>query len=141
MTDNICPYIERNGVCLEPAACFLSHQTMNTKVEDFVPAYQGQGEGEKQEVLKKLLDPKYAKKRLTKELGEIGADGSQNVFEGLLMAEERANCECCHGLFTQCNGDACKNLGVCYCMIVDEGDLSNKFKQIQLQEEEKKEEA
>ena len=60
MTDNVCPYIERMGVCLEPAACFLKHKTMNTEVQEFRPDFLGQGESDKQQVLKKMLDPNYA---------------------------------------------------------------------------------
>ncbi len=38
--DEMCPYIERLGVCMEPAACFLNHQikqTLNTAASEFRP--------------------------------------------------------------------------------------------------------
>ena len=34
-----CPYIERMGVCLEPAACFLCHRLMNVNAKEFVPNF------------------------------------------------------------------------------------------------------
>ena len=34
-----CPYYERMGVCLEPAACFLKHRTMNVNAKEFVPNF------------------------------------------------------------------------------------------------------
>ena len=36
----MCPYVERYGVCFEPAACFLRHKMMNTKAKEFVPGKQ-----------------------------------------------------------------------------------------------------
>jgi hypothetical protein len=33
----VCPYIGRMGVCLEPAACSLKHKTMNLNAKEFVP--------------------------------------------------------------------------------------------------------
>ena len=34
---SVCPYFDRYGVCFEPAACELSHQTMKTDAKEFIP--------------------------------------------------------------------------------------------------------
>ena len=41
MDENYCPYMERMGVCLEPAACFLNHkkESINTSAKEFKPKY------------------------------------------------------------------------------------------------------
>ena len=36
-SSEVCPYIGRMGVCLEPAACSLKHKTMNVNAKAFVP--------------------------------------------------------------------------------------------------------
>lgn len=38
--NEVCPYIARMGVCLEPSACSLKHKTMNLAAKEFhMPAY------------------------------------------------------------------------------------------------------
>jgi hypothetical protein len=42
--NEVCPYIARMGVCLEPSACSLKHKTMNLGAKEFhmpsgVPEY------------------------------------------------------------------------------------------------------
>tara|TARA_B110001450_G_C17358343_1_gene374492 strand:- start:372 stop:557 length:186 start_codon:yes stop_codon:yes gene_type:complete len=39
--NELCPYISRMGVCLEPKACCLKHKTMNLKAKEFVPGGGG----------------------------------------------------------------------------------------------------
>ena len=41
---------------------------------------------------------------------------SQTVY----VAEDKKSCECCHGMVNMCSGEMCKNLGICYCMVVDD---------------------
>ena len=38
---NYCPYMERMGVCLEPAACYLNHkkEKINTSAKEFKPNF------------------------------------------------------------------------------------------------------
>ena len=91
-----CPYMSRMGVCLEPLACFLKHDNpMNSTAKEYV---------------KEFLDPKL----------------NQDPLEsGMLFCKEHEDCHCCKGLFTVCTGEACKNLGMCFCMLADEDDLKN----------------
>ena len=41
----------------------------------------------------------------------------------LMVVESRRNCPCCKGLVNACGGEACANLGICFCMVVDEEDV------------------
>tara|TARA_B110001450_G_C17358343_1_gene374491 strand:- start:162 stop:365 length:204 start_codon:yes stop_codon:yes gene_type:complete len=42
----------------------------------------------------------------------------------LMVVENRKSCECCKGLVNACDGEACANLGICFCMVVDEEDVA-----------------
>ena len=39
------------------------------------------------------------------------------------FVEYRKNCKCCKGFVNNCQGEACKELGICYCMVADEEDF------------------
>ena len=104
--ENVCPYIERMGICLEPAACFLKHKTMDAAASEYV--YQSAPQEQSED--KKLMDAKYN-------------DNSMFGMDGNIYCEERKDCPCCGGLFTNCQGEACEHLGMCFCMLAEEGDV------------------
>ena len=113
-----CPYFERMGVCLEPEACFLRHQTLSVKAKDFVP---GQ--------VTKQAAPKRDKKSAGLNIGgrdfnitSTADDGGE--YEGTVhFVEQCKNCKCCRGFINNCDGEACKHLGICYCTVIDEEDV------------------
>ena len=41
----------------------------------------------------------------------------------LMYVEDRKDCKCCGGMVNNCAGEACANLGICYCVVADEEDL------------------
>ena len=41
---------------------------------------------------------------------------------GLAFMESKKDCTCCFGYVNNCQGEACKNLGICRCIVEDEDD-------------------
>lgn len=40
------------------------------------------------------------------------------------MVDSRKDCKCCGGTVNLCTGAACKELGICYCMVADDDDTT-----------------
>ena len=49
-------------------------------------------------------------------------DDEFGVVGEIYTVKERENCTCCRGYVNNCSGEACANLGICYCMVVDDED-------------------
>ena len=115
---DVCPYIQRMGVCLEPAACSLKHKTMNINAKEFVPGQSPNADKEfvpgqitqADEVQGYNFESRYVEDE------EFGMAGE------ILNVEARKDCVCCKGDVNNCSGEACANLGICYCMVVDDED-------------------
>ena len=62
----------------------------------------------------------------------LGLVAQKEHFQGfgqsgtVFTVEHRKNCQCCHGHVNNCQGEACQNLGICFCMVVDEEDVKLK---------------
>ena len=119
--NELCPYIERMGVCLEPEACFLRHSTgMNAKAKEwtpgsFTPAPEvSTGTGK----LEGSLNRTAAMGGITMEQFDEGG-----IKQTMYISEDKKDCPCCHGAVNMCNGEMCEQLGICYCMVVDPEDL------------------
>ena len=52
-------------------------------------------------------------------LEEIGGDESDDEDKWI---PDYRDCECCHGFVFNCKGEACSDLGQCYCKMKDECD-------------------
>lgn len=116
-----CPYFERMGVCLEPEACFLRHKTMNIQAQEFNPnaaSFQPIDAGQ----IDSTNSTEAALKEFEKGLGAITTFGDSEYGQ-LYYVETRASCDCCKGYVNNCSGEACANLGICFCMVADEEDL------------------
>ena len=128
-----CPYFERMGVCLEPAACFLKHKTMNINAKEFVPNFAAGPKPQNDPTQIQSTDlgdqasaniEKALKEAQASSLGMIGTmDGPEGMQRMLYTVESRLKCKCCHGIVNNCQGQICKELGICYCMVVDEEDI------------------
>lgn len=105
----VCPYISRMGVCLEPSACSLKHKTMNINAKEFVP---GQSSAATDYANDKGLDfeTKYVE------------DEEFGFKQEIVNVADRKDCPCCKGDVNCCSGEACANLGICYCMVIDDED-------------------
>ena len=118
--NEICPYISRMGVCLEPSACNLKHKTMNLKAAEFVP-----GGGAE---IPEWTPDTGAQLNLPDSMQNSGLEFNivqdEEFGVDLMMVENRKGCECCKGLVNACGGEACANLGICFCMVVDEEDVA-----------------
>ena len=113
----VCPYIGRMGVCLEPAACSLKHKTMNLNAKEFVP-----GGGNIPDYVPGEQDYTQQDYGGAIEKQKFGEDDEFGIGGDIYFLKERENCTCCRGYVNNCSGDACANLGVCYCTCVDEED-------------------
>ena len=117
--NEVCPYIARMGVCLEPKMCCLKHNTMNLNATEFVPGQSSNipewspEDATQMQMPGAMQDPELNFDVVQDE--EFGAE--------LMVVESRKNCECCKGLVNACGGEACANLGICFCMVVDEEDV------------------
>lgn len=64
------------------------------------------------------------------------SDPNQNYHEArdllelgethLALYEKYRDCECCHGMVYRCEGEVCKNLEACYCLMKDQAEDSLK---------------
>ncbi len=125
----MCPYIGRYGVCLEPVVCDLKHKRfdnldapsfefkpqMTTNVSDFVPTAPAAEES-------KQIDPKDQMASKGLNITETMAEDGSNFYGSLMTVEERKSCKCCHGDVNNCDGEECAFLGICFCVVVDEDD-------------------
>ena len=110
-----CPYIERLGVCLEPEACFLRHQTLNLKAKEFIPGQSVPKGVPKKEKKPEGLNIGGKEFKITSTFDEGGE------YAGTIhYVEQCKDCKCCKGEINNCSGEACKHLGICYCTLVDE---------------------
>lgn len=97
--DEICPFIERIGVCLEPEACFLRHTIWNTNSVEFKPKPKEGGE---------------SKPSFMEMFAGMGMD--YDAENNICYFEKSKDCTCCSGYINNCNGEACKFLGFCHCV-------------------------
>ena len=115
----VCPYISRMGVCLEPKACMLCHRTMNIGAKEFVP---GQGGAIPE------WNPDEGAANIPTAMQDPGIKFEviqDEDFEAELMfVESRKDCKCCQGYVNTCSGVVCANLGICYCMVADDEDVA-----------------
>ena len=49
-------------------------------------------------------------------LSRMGMDVQVDPELGTIFIEQIEDCECCHGMINNCNGDFCENIGMCYCL-------------------------
>ena len=106
----VCPYVERMGVCLEPNACFLKHKTMNLKAKEFIPSMSPPQMPAEEKKVSDSADPSTY---------QTYFDDNEEYGGVVHFVESSKNCQCCGGLVNNCKGEACQQLGVCYCIVVD----------------------
>ena len=115
----VCPYIARMGICLEPKMCCLIHNTMSMNAKEFVPGSGAEipewtpDEAAQPKMPEGMKDPNLNVEFMQDD--EFGAE--------LMFVESRMNCACCKGYVNACDGEACANLGICFCMVVDQEDV------------------
>ena len=121
-SSELCPYIERMGVCLEPEACFLRHTVMNAKAKEWTPgSFNPSPEGTTGTSTAKLegtLNRTAAMGGITMEQFDEGG-----IKQTMYISEDKKDCPCCGGAVNMCSGEMCEQLGICYCMVVDPEDL------------------
>ena len=79
-----CPYFERMGVCLEPAACFLKHKTMNVNAKEFIPNFGPPVENDPSQIQSSPVDVgAEAARNYEKALKEVRMHGELEGIEGM----------------------------------------------------------
>ncbi|CDW74676.1 UNKNOWN [Stylonychia lemnae] len=105
----VCRVYERMGVCLEPAVCQYTHPTylVQTLSDQQVAGSQ-----------LNLNAVEFKPKKKNVEVSQEEAIYAKfEKMEDIYYFESSKSCPCCKGQVNNCNGDACQNLGICYCVV------------------------
>ena len=127
---NYCQLMERLGVCLEPAMCFLIHEDpeassqvvqMSAAAKEFNPFAAGAGGAGAPSFSKEFVPvqteaPQTAQSGMVAMLGRMGLDVQVDPELGTIFIQQFENCECCHGMINNCQGEFCAQMGMCYCV-------------------------
>ena len=117
----------RLGVCLEPGMCFLMHEipgeqpALSTEAKEFNPFAQGAQKGAVSTASKEFVPPQQdqpqtAQQGIISMLSRMGMEAQVDPELGTIFIKQVEDCDCCHGLINNCNGDICEQLGMCYCV-------------------------
>ena len=122
----VCPYEQRTGNCLAKLVCGFKHE-LNTNAVVFKPGRKKvEAEPTKpapdysQEPAPDYYPPKYHNAFYEEE-----QEGLDDVERQTEFFEECKDCACCHGYIYSCNGEVCKELGMCHCKFTQEVESSS----------------
>ena len=94
----VCPYFKELGFCLEPAACDYEHPKMSTAAKPFIPKTKQQKIDNNQTYIQQ----------------DMGYE--EELPPELPFVEQLKGCTCCKGYINNCDGQACAQLGICFCV-------------------------
>ena len=49
-------------------------------------------------------------------LSRMGFEAQIDAELGTIMIKKFEDCDCCHGMINNCNGDFCQDMGMCFCV-------------------------